>query len=313
MQTPLQLQTSLLELGLERYLLQLELDGLTVIPPEVHGFGMERFDAMVELLLARAEALTGSRFTLEGGPREPLYFPAGANSLAGRNAGRGETTQFLLQKLMSQDRIFRDLAVNPVSVALMRHLIGPRSTRFSSSSCFVKWQGEFGYGPNLGLHADQTAVPLPWGRMAYTANTNWCLTDYTREAGALAYVPGSHRTGTRPTADAMRRAVPVEAPRGALIVFHGATWHGAFPRVIPGMRLMVAIYHRHLMVTSQEDIKNSFPRELANDCDDPQVFRELAGFDDVFPYVEPHEAIPTRAPRVDGGSPDAWDSNRAHE
>ena len=51
----------------------------------------------------------------------------------------------------------------------------------------------------------------------------------------------------------------VVAPKGSLIVFRGATWHGAFPRKTPGMRISVANYYRHLMVTSQEDIQGSFP------------------------------------------------------
>jgi hypothetical protein len=283
------LRATIRELGLEPYVLDLELNGLTVVPPEVHGFGMDRIDVMSEWILARAAELTGSGFTLETGPSKRLGLAPGVEP----HPGLGGATQFLLQRLTSQHRIFRDLAVNPVSVTLMQHLIGPRAARFSAHSCFVKWQGEVGYGPDLGLHADQTDLPLPWGRMALTANTNWCLTDYTKDGGALAYVPGSHRKGTRPTADAVRQAVPVEAMRGSLIVFHGATWHGAFPRLIPGVRLSVANYHRHTMVTSHEDIKGNFPRELANDCDDPRVFRELAGFDDVFPYKEPYEPIPT--------------------
>ena len=136
-------------------------------------------------------------------------------------------------------------------------------------------------------------MPLPWGRNALTANTNWCLTDYTKEGGAFAYVPGSHRFGTRPDFPrATQLAVPVEAPKGSVIVFHGATWHGAFPRLIPGMRLSVANYYRHLMVTSQEDIKGSFDQALADDCVNPELFRELAGFTDEFPYKEQNQPTP---------------------
>jgi hypothetical protein len=62
------------------------------------------------------------------------------------------------------------------------------------------------------------------------------------------------------------------------------------------MRISVANYYRHLMVTSQEDIQGSFPRELADDCDDPELFRELAGFSDAFPYQEPGQPVP----RVEG-------------
>ena len=172
-------------------------------------------------------------------------------------------------------------------------MIGPVATRFSSHNSFIKWQGDYGYGSSLGLHADQMAVPLPWGHAALTANTNWCLTDYSLEGGAFAYVPGSHKFGARPVQPrAAQMAVPVEAPSGSLIVFHGATWHGAFPRKIPGMRMSVANYYRHLMITSQEDIQGAFDRSLAEDSDNPELFRELAGFADAFPYNSPNQPVP---------------------
>ena len=66
------------------------------------------------------------------------------------------------------------------------------------------------------------AVPRPWGRNALTANTNWCITDYSLDGGALAYVPGSHRRMEPPRfPEAVELAVPVEAPAGSLIVFMG--------------------------------------------------------------------------------------------
>ncbi len=293
--SPTKVSPEIRELGLERHVLDLEVDGLTIVPPEVHGVPMARFDRMIDLILERAQAMTGSPFSLDRGPHLDLEFPEGALGLAGlsRDASPPKLTQFLIQQLARIDRVFRDLAVNPVAVALMKHLLGRRATRFSSHNAFVKWQGEFGYGDSLGLHADQTAIPQPWGRRALTSNANWCLTEYSKEAGALAYVPGSHRNGTAPVQpQAARAAVAAEAPRGSLIVFHGATWHGAFPRLIPGMRLMVANYYRHAMITSQEDIQGTFPRELADDCDDPALFRELAGFADVFPYAKQSEIVP---------------------
>lgn len=284
------------EFGLEPYVLDLEVDGLTVVPREVHGVPLERFDEMAEWLLRRSEELVGCPFDLDDGPGAEVAFASDANVLAEVAGDRGEPSQFLIQRLASQHRLFRDLALNPVAVALMRHLIGQSATRFSSHNAFVKWQGDFGYGKNLGLHCDQQAVPLPWGRAALTANTNWCLTDYTKPGGALAYVPGSHRLVSRPSfPEATRRAVPAEVPKGSMLVFHGATWHGAFPRTIPGMRLSVANYYRHVMITSQEDIKGSFPRDLADDCEDPELFRTLAGFDDVFPYDEQTEPMPRLA------------------
>ena len=290
---PKKFDGALAELGLADYVLQLEMDGLAVVPREVHGVSDATFDVMVECLLSRAEAMVGCPFSLDLGPLSAIEFPAAAPGLSAPSEEQGEQSQFLIQKLGSLHKVFRDLSVNPVAVALIRHMIGRRATRFSSHNSFIKWQGDYGYGSSLGLHADQMALPLPWGRQALTANTNWCLTDYSLEGGALAYVPGSHRSGSRPIfPQAVSKAVPVEAPRGSLIVFHGATWHGAFPRKIPGMRISVANYYRHAMVTSQEDIQNSFDQKLADDCDNPELFSALAGFADEFPYREPRQPVP---------------------
>jgi hypothetical protein len=287
------LSSEVQELGLEDFVLQLEVDGLCVVPPEKTGVKPETIKAIRDQLLVEAEQIVGCGFHLEEGPDTPLTMSADENVIARFSGDSGEPTQFLVQQLCARDRLFRDLAINPTGLALIRHMIGRNATRFSSHNAFVKWQGEFGYGPNLGLHCDQMAVPRPWGRNALTANTNWCLTDYTQENGAMAYVPGSHRRMEPPRfPEAVELAVPIEAPAGSLIVFHGATWHGAFPRMTPGMRLSIANYFRHYMILPQDDIKNLFPQELADDCSDPEMFRLLAGFVDEFPYTQQTERIP---------------------
>ena len=281
------------ELELEQFVLQLEVDGLCVVPPERTGVAPETINAIAEQLLSEAQEVVGCEFDLNEGPKAELTMSADENVIAQFSGDRGEPTQFLVQQLCARDRLFRDLALNPVGVALIRHLIGQNATRFSSHNAFIKWQGEFGYGQNLGLHCDQMAVPRPWGRNALTANTNWCITDYSLDGGALAYVPGSHRRMEPPRfPEAVELAVPVEAPAGSLIVFHGATWHGAFPRLTAGMRLSIANYFRHYMVLPQDDIKNLFPQELAEDCDDPDMFKFLAGFADEFPYSQQTERVP---------------------
>ena len=285
------------ELELEQFVLQLEVDGLCVIPPEKTGVSPETIEAIAERLLFEAEAIVGCSFDLDEGPEAQLSMSADENVIAQFSGDRGEPTQFLVQQLCARDRLFRDLAINPIGVALIRHLIGHNATRFSSHNAFIKWQGDFGYGQNLGLHCDQMAVPRPWGRNALTANTNWCITDYSSDGGALAYVPGSHRRMEPPRfPEAVELAVPIEAAAGSLIVFHGATWHGAFPRLTQGMRLSIANYFRHYMVLPQDDIKNLFPQELADECDDPEMFKFLAGFADEFPYSHQTERVPRLVP-----------------
>ena len=263
-------------LGLEPHVLELELNGYAVVPPAVTGVTPEEIDRLTQLLLDKSEELVGCRFTVEDGPERELDYGAYKGVLE-RMSGV-EPSQFQLMQLCTFDRAFRDLAVNPTAVALMRHMIGPLATRFSSHNCFVKWAGD-GYGDSLGLHCDQGGVPQPWGRVALNANCNWCLTDYTLGNGAFACVPGSHRRGSHPVQPAAAaEAVPVECPRGSLIAFHGQLWHGAYPKSTSGLRVTISNYYRHAAILPQDDIPNHFPRALADDCKDPDTFKQLAGF-----------------------------------
>ena len=280
-------------LGLEKYAEELERDGLTIVPPEVNGFGMDRIDEIVELILARAREMTGCTFTLDGGPQQELEFPKRKftpeqrERLEAMGLDPDEAKpQFLIQKLTQQHRLFRDLALNPASLALQNFMMAGQ-TRLSSVNCFVKWKGDLGYGPSLGLHADQGQVPTPWGAVAHAANSTWCLTDYTREGGALAWVPGSHREGKpRPPPERVKDAIPAEAPKGSVIVWHGATWHGAFPRKEEGLRLGLAVYHRQAIIRPQEDVPGQTTEEMVQDCENPEVYRVIAGLTDRFPYRE---------------------------
>jgi hypothetical protein len=292
-------------LGLEDLALELDEVGLVVVPPERTGCPQARIDEAVQAILDKAHEMTGGvRFTLDDGPIDPLSFPtpdltpdqwASVCQMKVYEALMN-LTQFQIQKLSQYGRVFRDIAVNPVSVALQNHMMAGR-TRLSSVNTFIKWHGDLGYGPFLGLHADQGEVPTPWGATAYTGNSTWCLTDYTKENGALAYVPSSHKEGTAAVpADAVSRALPVETPKGSLIVWHGATWHGAFPKQTPGLRLAIAVYHRHSSVLPQEDVGGQLTDAMIADCEAPDVLATLAGRNDIFPYRDfQSEVIPTLA------------------
>ena len=122
--------------------MRLEVDGLCVVPPEVHGVELSMFDQMIDFLLAKSKELVGCEFSLERGPHMEVTFdtPETRTSLA---EDPSKITQFLIQKLCTEERMFRDLAINPVALSLIRHLIGAKVTRFSSHNSFVKWCGDY--------------------------------------------------------------------------------------------------------------------------------------------------------------------------
>ena len=263
-------QDAIADLGLDKYVLEIELNGFTVVPPEVTGVTMAEIDHLTQLLLDKSEELVGCEFTVEDGPASDLDYGNYAGTLELQSGAT--PSQFQLMQLCTFDRAFRDLAVNPVASALMRHILGGMA-RFSSHNCFIKWAGD-GYGESLGLHCDQ----LPWGR-ALAANCNWALTDYTKANGAFACVPGSHLYDSAPVMPkAVEQSIPIECPKGSLIAFHGQLWHGAYPRTTPGLRVTISNYFRHAAMQPQDDIPNHFPSELADDCNDPTVFKEFAAF-----------------------------------
>ena len=261
------------ELGLERHVLELEVDGLTVVPPEVHGVDIARIDELGQRILEEAKNLTGVDFDLDNGPRGELQFPKDSSRRA-KLAGAKEDfqpSQFIIQQLGRIHRMFRDLAINPVAIALIRHLIGKESTRFNSHNSFIKWQGEFGYGPTLGLHCDQGGVPLSMWRLF---------------AGALALVPGSYKRARRPTPEESAlsdekcnpEAVCMDISPGDAVVWHGSTWHGSFARQVPGIRMNLAVYFARYNVVTQERHKDIVPQEvLDRHSNDARFKRLLAG------------------------------------
>jgi ectoine hydroxylase-related dioxygenase (phytanoyl-CoA dioxygenase family) len=91
--------------------------------------------------------------------------------------------------------------------------------------------------------------------------------DYTEEKGALAMVPGSHRLHRQPVRgetalDGPERnphAIPMEIPAGSAVVWHGNTWHGSFPRKVPGLRLNLATYFCREYIVPQEAYRGNVP------------------------------------------------------
>ena len=293
-----ELESTIASLGLEPYIKELDEQGYTIVPPSITGVSSEQIDELTQLLLDESEKHVGCKFAVDDGPECELDFGNYRGVL--EKASGVKPTQFQLAQLCNIHRAFRDLAVNPAGTAILHHLIGTSATplyrenwaaRFSSFNAFIKWQGE-GYGDSLGLHCDQGGVPLPWGDKALAANCTWALTGYTYEGGALACVPCSHLLKSHPSPDAAQQAIPVECPRGSLIAFHGALWHGAYPKSTPGLRVTIANYFRHTCLSPQDDIPNHFPRELADDCTDPDTFKLLAGFGN------PYQSLPIPYPRA---------------
>ena len=158
--------------------------------------------------------------------------------------------------------------------------------QLSSLTSFVKWKGG-DYGDSLGLHSD-TPRPLS-GRLPEgcndVCNSALCLTDYTKEDGAIAFVPGSNKLCRMPEpGELVDEAVAVEAPVGSLIFFNGNVWHGAFPKQTDGLRLNLTTYVCHQRLKTQEQYQRHVPREMLER--NPPEFARFVGAADPMGWAE---------------------------
>ena len=237
------------ELGLEANIAELDTFGFTVIPPEKAapaGFA----DRLREKLLEYAAV-------------------DDADNAYNKNDGsaRGAYGKHLFH-LVKRDRVFREALVLPVPYAMGAYLMGA-SARVYNQSAIVK-AGEIG---PTHLHCDSFFVPAPLPAYGLVCNCSWLLSEYTIEKGALCMVPGSHRYCRNPSKDEQPKClggtasddmlVPVIAEPGSLCIFHGNTWHGAYPKKTNDVRVnTVSALCRHFVLPG-EDTSDVTDEEIA--------------------------------------------------
>ena len=105
----------------------------------------------------------------------------------------------------------------------------------------------------------------------------WCTDEFSRESGGTLVVPGSHKRGTHPLPGNSSRnmAVPIEAPKGSVIVFSGNLWHCAGARTIPGVRIGMTVYFSRMYARTQEPLNDLISDEIV--ARNPPRFAELIG------------------------------------
>lgn len=232
-------------LGLERYVDDLDAHGYTVVPPEVaNPNGLA--ERMLEACLDIAERRNGKRPDLERGGSSQIDSPVGDT----------------MKALLLEDPVFEEALMNPALLALATYLCG-YDVVLSSLSSSMKGPSETPFR----LHTD-TRLPSPLPTQALLCKGIYLLTDFDRDNGSTAFVPGSHKWCRNPVASETivgqggnDQAVPVEAAAGSLLVFHGNIWHGAYNRVAPGLRVSVHLLMVRSLLRVTEDFMGRIPQE----------------------------------------------------
>lgn len=187
-----------------------------------------------------------------------------------------------MRYVLFEDEIFEPVLTNPVLLGLITYLVGFDAI-LSLNDAMVKGPG----GTTLPIHNDNGDLITPvYADQPQTANINLLLNDYEAGSGPIAFLPGSHAFRRQPTPGEMRalkgEMTPVIAPAGSAVVWPANTWHMAFPRVDPGLRvtLLYDFCRGHLQTQSpfRQDVT---PEVLARN---PARFAQLMHVDGVFPF-----------------------------
>ena len=241
------LRDEISDLGLQRHIEELESHGYTVIPPEIaspNGLG----ERMLEACLDIAERRTGERPDLElGRSKSQIDSPVGDT----------------MKSLLLEDPVFEESLMNPALLVLATYLCG-YDVVLSSLTSFLKGPSDTAFR----LHTD-TRLPSPLPTQALLCKCIYPLTDFNQDNGSTVLVPGSHKWCRNPVASETLigeggndQAVAVEAEAGSLIVFHGNTWHGAYNRTAPGLRVSVHLLMVRSLLRATEDFVGRIPQEV---------------------------------------------------
>ena len=253
-------------LGLEKHAMELDGYGFTVVEDLMDA---ETVETARQAICDICEQQTGRKPDLENGEEHPNWR--------------------FVPYLMPRHEVFQDIMLNERGLALISYLVG-KSAQLFSMGCHFKGPGE---GGQIPLHAD-ASLPPPLPAYSAVCNINYALTEYTKEGGCLAIVPGSHKLCRPPNPEESSlagehenpNAVPMEGPAGTAVIWHGNTWHGSYPRSIPGLRLNLAVPYARPFMKVQERYGAELPQSVIDRNSNHPRFRQLAGLEDSYGWKE---------------------------
>ena len=247
-------------LNLRKYVGDMEIDGYTILPPEVVGPA-----SFVEELREKALDLL-EKDTMDKADIRPDRVNTDSGMF-----GQTKNAHYLLR----HGRIFEQALMNEPALAIMSYLLG-ESCRLQSMMAVKKGPGT----EYMPLHADNNhiAMPIAFSALAEHANFTWLLTDYNEENGATCIVPGSHKLCRAPTSHEARDLTlfkPIEAKAGSILIHHGNVWHGSVPRRAPGYRVSVVSTFARWYGYMHDQVHQSLPPEAF--ARNPPRFSVLTG------------------------------------
>lgn len=112
------------------------------------------------------------------------------------------------------------------------------------------------------IHSDDMVIPLAKPHAALICNSMWALTDFTEANGATRLVPGTH-TRESPAYGGAYETIAAEMPKGSVLIWDGALWHGGGANRSDARRTGIAMNYCAGFIRQQENQQLGVPAEIA--------------------------------------------------
>ena len=233
--------------------------------------------------LADADTVAALRDELRGPLERGAMNPNGDEFLGGRTQRVGA--------LIADVPACRPLAMHPVILGLMAGIFRGRSKfQVNATQAIAVHPGE----STQGLHRDRWvwyALPLAHD-YERVVNCIWAIDNFTAAAGATRIVPRSfdlpdpgdlrgNEAGELELPDGTLvsdlEAAPAEMPDGSVVIYGGATYHGAGPNRTPLPRVGLALAYAAVTLRQEENQYLVVPPEVAREL--PETLQKLVGYE----------------------------------
>lgn len=184
----------------------------------------------------------------------------------------GERTQ-RVARLVARSAACRELVLHPVVIETVRQLFEGQC--YHSQLALTQAVRVHPGSAAQGLHRDDNVFPFLHPRPPSVVFGMWALSEFDRDNGATRVIPGSHRWGDDEEADE-RLAIAADMSPGSLLLWEGATFHGAGANQTNRVRSGALIGYNLGWLRQYENQYLAVPPELARTLS-PQM-QELLGY-----------------------------------
>ncbi|CAN5887578.1 phytanoyl-CoA dioxygenase family protein [soil metagenome] len=198
-------------------------------------------------------------------------------------------------------RIYNLLVHDPVFAQVPVHVaVLPIVEGVLDDGCLISSLSSIAIDPGeraQPIHADDQVIPLVKPHAPLVCNSMWALTDFTEANGATRLVPGSHLK-PNPDYGGAYETIAAEMPKGSVLIWDGALWHGGGANQTDTRRTGVAMNYCAGFVRQQENQQLGIPPEMVRGFA-PRL-QELVGYG-VYRGLIGHIDKQSPAQRLNGG------------